>query len=156
MLIKTIKKIIDTCFSTSDTRVLHYIKLLYLCKKNNLPAFGIIVSRRLQRRYGVFISYQTEFDDTLILKHPTSIVIGEGVKLGKNVKIFQNVTIGRSDADVSAYPTVGNNTIIYCGAVLVGDIRIGSGCIIGANAVVTKDVPDGHLAVGIPAKIIKR
>jgi Serine acetyltransferase len=152
----SIKKIIDVFFATSDTRVFYYIKLMHLCKKNNLPAFGIILSRRLQRRYGVFISYQTEFDDTLILKHPTSIIIGEGVKLGKNVQIFQNVTIGRSDANINAYPTVGDNTIIYCGAVLLGDIKIGSDCIIGANAVVTKDVPNGHLAVGIPARIIER
>lgn len=149
-----IKKLYHFIFAASDTRVSFYVRLLFLCKVNNLPRVGLIVSRRLQRKYGVFISYKTVFDSTLILRHPTSIVIGEGVKLGREVKIFQNVTIGRSDSSIDAYPSIGDNTTIYAGAVVLGGIKIGKNCVVGANAVVTRDVPDNSVAVGVPAKII--
>lgn len=156
MVIKIVKKIYRVVFATSDTRVSCYIKLLCICKDKNLSGLGIVLSRRLQRKYGVFISYTTVFDNTLILRHPTSIVIGEGVRLGKNVKIFQNVTLGRSDMNVDGYPTVDDNVIIYSGAAILGNIRIGKNSIVGANAVVIKDVPEDHIAVGVPARNIKR
>ena len=62
----------------------------------------------------------------------------------------------RSDTDVANYPKIGDNVIIYAGAVIVGDVEIGANCIIGANSVVTKSIPDNSIAVGAPAKIISR
>lgn len=50
------------------------------------------------------------------------------------------------------YPQIGNNVIVYSGAVIVGPVKIGDNAVIGANAVVTQDVPAGAIAVGIPAK----
>ncbi|MDH1767226.1 serine acetyltransferase [Comamonas aquatica] len=117
---------------------------------------GIVASRRLQLKYSVFLPYNCDFDGSLILRHPSSIIIGDGVRLGSNVIIFQNVTIGRSDTDVANYPKIGDNVIIYAGAVIVGDVEIGANCIIGANSVVTKSIPDNSIAVGAPAKIISR
>lgn len=83
-------------------------------------------------------------------------MIGDGVEIGRNVTIFQNVTLGRSDAGVEAYPRIGCNTIIYSGAVIIGDVSVGENCIIGANSVVTKSVPDNCVAVGAPARVISR
>lgn len=54
------------------------------------------------------------------------------------------------------YPQIGNNVIVYSGAVIVGPVKIGDNAVIGANAVVTQDVPAGAIAVGIPAKIIRQ
>ena len=53
------------------------------------------------------------------------------------------------------YPTIGNNVIIYAGAKIIGDVHVGDNAIIGANAVVTKDVPPNAIVGGIPAKVIK-
>lgn len=156
MIIKLLKQLFHIVFATADKRVSYYIAMLVWFKKNNLRVLGLILSRRLQRKYGVFLPFAAHFDSSLILRHPIGIIIGESVELGKNVIIFQNVTLGRSDTYISAYPSIGDNTIIYSGAVVLGNINIGKNCIVAANAVVTKDVPDNSLAVGVPAKIIPR
>lgn len=87
------------------------------------------------------------------------IVIAPAATIGNNCRIYQNVTIGAKDVatghgDPAFYPKIGNNVTIYAGAVIIGHIRIGDNAIIGANSVVTKDVPANATAVGIPAKIV--
>lgn len=155
MILKFSRKVFHGLFSTSDVRVKYYLKLIYFFKTKKLPILGLIFVRSLQRNYGVYISYETEFDPTLVLKHPVGIVIGEGVIIGRDVTIFQNVTLGRGNKNINTYPQIGDGTVIYSGAVILGGIRVGNNCTIGANAVVTKDVPDNAVAVGVPARCIK-
>jgi serine O-acetyltransferase len=69
--------------------------------------------------------------------------------IGTNCRIHQNVTIGWNDRNES--PSIGNDVIVYVGAVIIGNIAIGDGAVVGANAVVTRSVPAGMLAVGVPA-----
>lgn len=155
-MIFLLKKIFNIIFPVIDDRVDSYVKFISFCKRKKMRVLGNIASRNLQLKYGVFLPYNCDFNDSLILRHPSSIVIGDGVRLGNNVTIFQNVTIGRSDTYVANYPKIGDNVIIYAGAVIVGDVEIGANCIIGANSVVTKSIPDNSIAVGAPAKIISR
>ncbi|MGF1853489.1 serine acetyltransferase [Vibrio satsumensis] len=150
------ERVFNIIFATVDTRVRIYIKLLCFCKVKNYSNLGAIVALRLQRKYGVFISYSTVFDSSLTLKHPASIIIGTGTKIGKNVTIFQNVTLGRSSQSLDEYPEIGDNTVIYAGAVILGGVSVGKNCIVGANAVVTRNVPDNSVAVGVPAKVISK
>jgi len=107
--------------------------------------------------YGVHISANAQIGEGFKLPHPVGIVIGEGVVIGKNVKIFQNVTLGGKqigDAKQLNYPTVGDNVVIFAGAVVVGKIRIGNNSIIGSNAFIQKDIPDGATCVGVPGRVI--
>ena len=67
--------------------------------------------------------------------------------------IFHNVTIGNSKGLLDGVPVIGSHVMIGVGAVIMGPIAIGDGCIIGANAVVTRDVPPYHMAVGNPAQL---
>ena len=87
----------------------------------------------------------------LMLGHGFSIMC-VAKKIGKDVSIFQQVTIGYSH---SGCPTIGDNVWIYAGAKVLGGVTIGNNVVIGANSVVTKDVPDNAVVVGIPAKIIR-
>lgn len=74
--------------------------------------------------------------------------------LGDNCWINQQVTIGHTSP--TEKPTVGNNVSVYAGAKVLGDIVIGDNVVIGANAVVVKDVPSNCTVVGVPGRIIKR
>ncbi len=84
--------------------------------------------------------------------HPVGIVIGDGVRIGRNVYIYQNVTIGllekAAKGEMPKYPTLGDEVVVYAGAVIVGGISIGHRSVIGANAVISRDVPSDSVAYG--------
>ncbi len=88
------------------------------------------------------------------LPHPLGVVIGEGVVIGDDVTIYQNVTIGQRGAP-DEMPQIGDGVVIYAGACVLGGVKIGKGAVIGANAVVTKDVAAGDVVAGLPAQSIK-
>lgn len=88
------------------------------------------------------------------LPHPTGIVIGKKVIIGNQVTIYQNVTIGRKNLLSEEYPIIDDNVIISAGACVIGNIKIGNKCCIGANSVVIKDIEQLRTVAGIPAKYI--
>jgi len=81
------------------------------------------------------------------------IFIHPSVKIGKNVTIYQQVTIGENGFDSEA-AVIGDNVMIGAGAKIIGPLNIGDDVIIGANAVVTKDIPKKQVVGGITAKIL--
>lgn len=90
---------------------------------------------------------------TVRFPHPVGIVIGDGVRIGNEVRIYQNVTLGLlentpASTAVDQYPILEDGVIVYAGAVIAGAVTIGAGSVIGANAVITKDVPPGSVAFG--------
>lgn len=87
--------------------------------------------------------------------HALGIVIHPYAIIGDNCKIEQNVTIG-GRSGLKVLPIIGNNVMIGAGAAILGPVTIGDGAQIGAGAVVVKDVPENSVAVGVPAKIIKK
>ncbi len=84
------------------------------------------------------------------------VVIGETARIGDGVTIYQHVTLGGTNPTSgeagNRHPTIGDHVIIGSGAQVLGPIRVGDRARIGANAVVTKDVPEGATMVGIPAR----
>jgi serine O-acetyltransferase len=113
----------------------------------NFVLFGLEVPARLRIGTG------------LVIPHTNGTIIGAGY-IGKNVTIFQQVTLGAKLADFgydfALRPYVGDNVTITAGAKVLGSVRLGNGCIIGANAVVLTDVPNDALAVGIPARVNRK
>ena len=84
------------------------------------------------------------------------VVIGETAVIGDEVTVYQHVTLGGTNPAGgeagNRHPTIGNGAIIGSGAQVLGPIKVGERARIGANAVVTKDVPEGATMIGIPAR----
>ena len=102
---------------------------------------------------GVCISEKASIDVNLKLPHPFSVVIGRGCVLGKNVVIYQNVTIGQKN---DKYPCIGDNCIIYPNTTIIGDITIGNNCVIGCNSFINTSFPDNSVIAGNPARIVRK
>ncbi|HIH0818983.1 TPA: serine O-acetyltransferase, partial [Vibrio cholerae] len=83
--------------------------------------------------------------------HVFGTTFGKNVRIGRNVTIVHGVTIAGKN---NCYPIIGDNVYIGCGACILGDVTIGNNVIIGANAVVTKSIPDNGVVVGNPSRII--
>ena len=90
------------------------------------------------------------------IDHFGDIIISGYARFGDNCIVRNGVTVGLKNLEVKAAPQIGNNVNIGAGAKILGPITIGNNVDIGANSVVISDVPDNSLAVGIPARIIRK
>ncbi len=104
---------------------------------------------------GIFISPLAEIGPGLFIGHFGSIIVGAGVVIGRNCNLSQGVTIGIGGrGDKAGAPRIGGRIYIAAGAKVFGPIEIGDDVAIGANAVVTRSIPDRAVVVGIPARVI--
>ena len=116
-------------------------RMLIFLTRHRLP----VVSRLFMYYLGCDIGLA--LPKTVFMPHPMGIVIHNGTRLGDDVVIGHQVTLGGRDL-TSAAPHVEDGVYIGAGAKILGGVRIGPGATIGANAVVTKDVPAGATVVG--------
>lgn len=105
--------------------------------------------------FGITIGVEAKIGRRLVIEHFGTIVVHGKSEFGDDCIIRQGVTIGNKNLD-SPFdaPVIGNNVNIGAGAKILGQVKVGNNVSIGANAVVIRDVPDNHIAVGIPAKNI--
>jgi serine O-acetyltransferase len=123
--------------------------------KQVLKIFSFFWHKLIQILTGIDIAVQADLGKGLYIGHFGGIFINSEVKLGENCNLSQGVTIGLGGrGDNRGCPKIGDRVFIGPGAKLFGAIMIGNDVAIGANAVVTKDLPDKAVAVGIPAKVI--
>lgn len=125
---------------------------LYRRKIPILPGFIKFLIRIL---FGAVIPYEVQIGSgTTFGYFGLGVVIHKRAVIGKGCHIGQGVTIGGTSHN-PALPTIGDDVFLGAGAKVLGAVDIGAGSVIGANAVVTKDIPPHCLAVGVPAKVVK-
>ena len=109
---------------------------------------------------GIEIHPGAKIGKNLFIDHGMGVVIGETSEIGNNVTIYHMATLGgiapsinsNEQRQVKRHPTLGDCVVVGSGAQILGPVIIGANAKIGANAVVTKDVPENAVMVGIPAK----
>lgn len=104
-----------------------------------------------KRIYVSDINYRAEIGPGFAIYHIFCTTFGSDVSLGSNITIVHGVTIAGKNGN---FPTINDNVYIGAGACVLGDVIIGKNAVIGANAVVTKSVPENAVVVGNPAKIV--
>lgn len=103
---------------------------------------------------GADIPLNSQIGGGLLIPHPNGIVIHPDAEIGHNCLIFQQVTLGLSRGSSRA-PQLGAGVDVGAGAKIIGPVTIGDCAQIGANAVVTQNIPSGAVAVGVPARVIR-
>ena len=138
----------------------HQIAHFFCIAKFDLVAK--IISQFSRFLTGIEIHPKAKIGKNLFIDHGMGVVIGETSEIGDNVTIYHMVTLGgispsidsNQQRDVKRHPTLKNNVVVGSGAQVLGPIIVGENAKIGANAVVTKNVPENAIMVGIPAKNI--
>ena len=126
----------------------------------NLDLIARLISQFSRFLTGIEIHPKAKIGKNLFIDHGMGVVIGETSEVGNNVTIYHNVTLGgispsiNSDnqRDIKRHPTLLDDVVVGSGAQILGPVIIGKNSKIGANAVITKDVPENAVMVGIPAK----
>lgn len=136
----------------------HKIANFFVIAKFHLVAR--IISQFSRFLTGIEIHPRANIGKNLFIDHGMGVVIGETSEIGDNVTIYHMATLGgispsvnsNEQRNVKRHPTIKDNVVVGSGAQILGPVTVGKNAKIGANAVVTKDVPENAVMVGIPAK----
>ena len=140
-----------TCYAGLQAVLAH--RLAHWLYRRNLRALARAVSHTSRFITGIEIHPGAKIGRRLFIDHGMGVVIGETAEVGDDVLIYHGVTLGGlSGTPGKRHPTIGSKVAIGAGAQVLGPITVGDGARIGANAVVTRDVPGNCTVVGIPAR----
>ena len=136
----------------------HKIANFFAIAKFDLTAR--IISQLSRFLTGIEIHPKAKIGKNLFIDHGMGVVIGETSEIGDNVTIYHMVTLGGiapsinsdSQREIKRHPTLMDNVVIGSGAQILGPVIIGKNAKVGANAVVTKNVPENAVMIGIPAR----
>lgn len=106
---------------------------------------------------GIEIHPGAKIGRRLVIDHGMGVVVGETAIIGDDVLIYHGVTLGgKENSAVDRHPIIGSHVVLGAGSKIIGRITVGDHCYVGANTVVTKDVPAGSTVVGQSGKILSK
>lgn len=132
-------------------------RLAHLMNKKGLRVSARLLSQLAKFATGIEIHPGATIGRGVFIDHGAGVVIGETAVIGDNCTIYQGVTLGGTGKQTGKrHPTLGNNVMVGAGAKLLGAFTVGDNSKIAAGAVVLCDVPENSTAVGIPAKVVRK
>ncbi|MDP6680840.1 MAG: serine O-acetyltransferase [Pelagibacteraceae bacterium] len=154
------KSKISILLTYPGVKALFFHRIANFFSKAKFDLVARLISQLSRFFTGIEIHPKAEIGKNFFIDHGMGVVIGETSEIGDNVTIYHATTLGgispsiKSDEQryVKRHPTLKNNVVVGSGAQVLGPIVVGENAKIGANAVVTKDVPANAVMVGIPAK----
>lgn len=136
---------------TVQAALLH--RLAHAAWRRGLTPVSEVLLRLSQLLFSVDIHYTARVGPGLVLRHCMNVVVGRHARIGRNVLIFHGVTLGVRFGPGDGMPSVGDHVVLGAGCCLLGPIHVGDEAVVGANTVVTRDVPARSLCTGSPARI---
>lgn len=148
----------EAILTTPSIKAQAYHRIAHYFYQKKKPFLAKLFASHARKVTGIEIHPGAVIGEDLFIDHGMGVVIGETARIGKNVTIFHQVTLGGigGAAGEKRHPTIEDDVLIGAGAQILGDITIGRGAKIGANAVVLHDIPPYSTAVGIPAKVVNK
>ena len=141
----------------SGFHAIFWHRINHFLHKLHIPIIPRYAAQLVRWFTGVEIHPGAKIGPGFFIDHGMGAVIGETSELGKNVTIYQGVTLGGTGAERGKrHPTLGDNVVVGVGAKVLGNIRIGNNVKIGGGSVVVHSVPDNCTVVGVPAEIVRR
>ena len=115
------------------------------------------ISQRCVRKTNIEIHPGAQIGRRFFIDHGTGVVIGETAVIGDDCILYQGVTLGGTGKDCGKrHPTLGNNVLVGSGAKILGPFSVGDNSNIAAGAVVLTEIPPNSTAVGVPARVVKQ
>lgn len=152
-------KVLAKALITPQTHAVVMFRLASLLAPTPLRPLAFLLRALMLSWSGAEIHPDARIGPGFALAHSSGVVIGPGVRLGSDCRLSQGVTLGEQGrggrVEAWGFPEVGDHVTIGAHAVILGPRRIGTGAVVGANAVVTTDLPEGAVAVGIPARVVR-
>tara|TARA_B100000674_G_scaffold485597_1_gene492690 strand:- start:449 stop:1015 length:567 start_codon:yes stop_codon:yes gene_type:complete len=156
------KSKISLILSYPGVKAIFFHRIANFFAKAKFDLVARVISQFSRFLTGIEIHPKAKIGKNLFIDHGMGVVIGETSEIGDNVTIYHMVTLGGispsinsdSQRQIKRHPTLMDNVVVGSGAQILGPVIIGKNSLIGANAVVTKDVPEKSVMVGIPAKRI--
>jgi len=121
----------------------------------NRKDLAMVIQGRSTEVFGVDIHPGCLIGPGLMIDHGTGVVIGETAVIGEDCSFLHGITLGGTGTskDFDRHPKIGNNVFLGCGVTILGNIKVGNFCRVGAGSLVLKGLPAGATAVGSPALI---
>src|SRR5690349_9646834 len=147
---------IEVILTYSGLHAIWSHRLAHALHKRKFYFLARVVSQVSRFFTGIEIHPGARIGSRLFIDHGMGVVIGETCEIGDNVVLYQGVTLGGTGKEKGKrHPTIGNNVVVTSGAKVLGSFKVGDNSIIGANAVVLKEVPPNSTVVGIPGRVVK-
>lgn len=152
------RTILQMIFLYPGVQAVFWYRIAHYIYNHNFKFIAELIMFIVRCCLNIEIHPAAQIGKRLFIDHGTGVVIGATSIIGDDVTIYHGVTlggVGRGSVTNKRHPTVEDQVTIGAGAKVLGNITLGKGCIIGANAVVLKDVPSNKTSVGVPSRIKK-
>jgi len=150
------RNILEVLLTYSGLHTIVAHRVAHLLDELRVPVMPRLIMTVVRAFTGIEIHPAAMIGRGLFIDHGMGVVIGETAVIGHNVTLFQGVTLGGTGKERGKrHPTIGDNVVIGAGAKVLGNITIGNDSMVGANAVVIRDVPAHSTVVGVPGRITR-
>jgi len=150
------RNLVEVLLTYTGLQVLVYHRFAHTLERLKIPVLPRFIMTVARWMTGIEIHPSATIGRGLFIDHGSGVVVGETSIIGDNVTLFQGVTLGGTGKEHGKrHPTIGDNVVVGTGAKVLGNISVGKDSVIGANAVVIRDVPEHSTVVGVPGRVAK-